>query len=575
MTKRHIANAMYIAKSMGRKGYANEGSVKDPNDPLGGLTQDANNPNQWLQFAGKNQEDIPTGVPISAESSAVLSPMGVDLPQEAKTRFITNAAGVVRRIGDEYIPHSDSKREQNFQDWFGESAVKNPDGSPKVVYHGSGADFSVFRPSSTGEFGPGIYASSLADEATGYAWTHPEETGPNVMPIHVRMEQPFVAKNPSDFWETFGGKTDAEAMQNARKAGYDGVIITRPYTIYDNKRKQFYPTGQDHTHYVVFDPSQIKSATGNSGHFSLRNPDITKSEGGRTGYLDGGMPEVIDLETEVPDSSSSYDSSDDSPANFFRQDKELQQSRPEMFQQKTYAPYTGLDDEPAPARQPSSRPMAYAPSDTSSRGAAMDAISGATNSGGTDAPRPIPPGNIPNVPQAKNVDPRLFNILNAAGKNLPEGWSWNVTPSGGFRSGDSRFHGKGMAADIQLVDDQGRALPNYQNAAAFRAYEQFAQAARKAQLDLHPELNDQLRWGGYFSGPVGKYGAKDLMHFDLGGNRVPMGGGSWETGLHERERRYLPGAKSVGMGNYAKGGSIADRAIMVMSRQAKRQPGRG
>jgi hypothetical protein len=293
------------------------------------------------------------------------------------------------------------------------------------------------------------------------------------------------------------------------------------------------------------------------------------------GYLAGGMPEVIDLETEVPDSSSSYGSSDDSPANFFRQDKELQQSRPEMFQQKTYAPYTGLDDEPAPARQPSSRPMAYAPSDTSSRGAAMDAISGATNSGGTDAPRPIPPGNIPNVPQAKNVDPRLFNILNAAGKNLPEGWSWNVTPSGGFRSGDSRFHGKGMAADIQLVDDQGRALPNYQNAAAFRAYEQFAQAARKAQLDLHPELSDQLRWGGYFSGPVGKYGAKDLMHFDLGGDRVPMGGGAWETGLHERERRYLPGAKSVGMGNYAKGGSIADRAIMVMSRQAKRQPGRG
>ena len=301
MTKRHIANAMYIAKSMGRKGYANEGSVKDPNDPLGGLTQDANNPNQWLQFAGKNQEDIPTGVPISAESSAVLSPMGVDLPQEAKTRFITNAAGVVRRIGDEYIPHSDLKREQNLLDWFGESAVKNPDGSPKVVYHGSGADFSVFRPSSTGEFGPGIYASSLADEASSYAGTHPEGTGSNVMPIHIRMEQPFVAKNPSDFWEAFGGKTDAEAMQNARKAGYDGVIITRPYTIYDSKRKQFYPTGQDHTHYVVFDPSQIKSATGNSGHFGLRNPDITKSEGGRTGYLDGGMPEVIDLETEAPD----------------------------------------------------------------------------------------------------------------------------------------------------------------------------------------------------------------------------------------------------------------------------------
>jgi hypothetical protein len=276
----------------------------------------------------------------------------------------------------------------------------------------------------------------------------------------------------------------------------------------------------------------------------------------RGGYLAGGMPEVIDLETEVPDDTSSFDSSDDSSANFFRQDKELQQSRPEMFQQKTYKPYTAWEDEPAAAfaRPPASRPMAYAPSEPESRGPAMDAISGATNSDRPNPPRPIPPGNIPNIPQAKNVDPRLFNILNAAGQNLPEGWSWNVTPSGGFRPGDPRFHGKGMAVDVQLVDDQGRALPNYQNAAAFRAYEQFAQAARKAQLDLHPELSDQLRWGGYFSGPVGKYGAKDLMHFDLGGNRIPMGGGSWETGLHERERRYLPGVRSVGMGAYAHGG---------------------
>ena len=582
MVKRHTANALHIAKCMGRKGYALEGSVKDPNDP-----------NQWLEFGGQDLSNAPAGLPIGQSAGTSLGyhtleglAGGAELTKQAiegqspdmsnpeTVEKVWNAAGIaqmggfggvpakvgetvlgsgpIRRINDEYIPHSNPKREQNLHDWLGESVVKNPDGSPKVVYHGSGADFSVFRPSSTGEFGPGIYASSLADEATGYAWTHPEGTGPNVMPIHIRMEQPFVAKNPSDFWEAFGGKTDAEAMQNARKAGYDGVIITRPYTIYDSKRKQFYPTGQDHTHYVVFDPSQIKSATGNSGHFSLQNPDVTKSEGGRAGYLAGGMPEVIDLETEVPDDTSSFDSSDDSPANFFRQDKELQQSHPEMFQQKTYKPYTALDD--APAATPARQPMAYAPSDTPSRGPAMDAISGATSSGGTDAPRPIPPGNIPNVPQAKNVDPRLFNILNAAGKNLPEGWSWNVTPSGGFRPDDPRFHGKGMAVDVQLVDDQGRALPNYQNAAAFRAYEQFAQAARKAQLDLHPELSDQLRWGGYFSGPVGKYGAKDLMHFDLGGNRVPMGGGSWETGLYDRERRYLPGAKSVGMGNYARGG---------------------
>ena len=275
---------------------------------------------------------------------------------------------------------------------------------------------------------------------------------------------------------------------------------------------------------------------------------------GRGGYLTGGMPEVIDLETEVPDDTSSFGGSDDSSANFFRQDKELQQSRPEMFQQKTYKPYTAWEDEPAaaPARQPASQPMAYAPSDTSSRGPAMDAINDTASAGWGNTPRPVPPGNIPNRPITNRVDPRLVRILDAAGTTLPEGWSFDITS--GHRPGSQGFHSSGNAVDVRLKDDQGRILPNYQNAGAFRAYEQFAQAARKAQLDLHPELSDQLRWGGYFSGPVGKYGAKDLMHFDLGGNRVPMGGGSWETGLYDRERRYLPGAKSVGMGNYARGG---------------------
>lgn len=343
MVKRHVANALHVAKSMSRKGYANEGAVTEGEQaPFRPLTARSlgerwtppeetieenvgpkarelmenypqklkqaikNAPNaayEFVKYPGQllygekeyNPEEavewsgsLATNM-LGASSPFALAKMPTAAEAASTARTFAGSSGEtvsgsgpIMRMGDQYVPHSNPKREQNLHDWFGESVVKNPDGSPKVVYHGSGADFSVFKPSATGEFGPGIYASSLADEATGYAWTHPEGTGPNVMPIHVRMEQPFVAKNPSDFWEAFGGKTDAEAMQNARKAGYDGVIITRPYTIYDSKRKQFYPTGQDHTHYVVFDPSQIKSATGNSGHFSLRDSDITKSEGGRT-----------------------------------------------------------------------------------------------------------------------------------------------------------------------------------------------------------------------------------------------------------------------------------------------------
>ena len=278
----------------------------------------------------------------------------------------------------------------------------------------------------------------------------------------------------------------------------------------------------------------------------------------RGGYAAGGIPDIIDLETPTSDDTSPFDSSDDSPATFFRKDKELQQSHPEMFQPKpqtTYRPYDDSDGDSGGGSPAPARPMAYAPTDQSSGAASAPASNAiASLTGPSDTPRLIPPANIPNNRQAANVDPRLVRILNAAGTNLPEGWSWYITPHGGYRPNSQGFHSKGIATDVQLVDDQGNHLPNYQNAQAFRAYEQFAQDARKAQLDLHPELTDAFRWGGYFSGPVGKYGAKDLMHFDLGGTRVPMGGGSWETGLYDRERRYLPGVKSVGIGGYARGG---------------------
>jgi hypothetical protein len=79
-------------------------------------------------------------------------------------------------------------------------------------------------------------------------------------------------------------------------------------------------------------------------------------------------------------------------------------------------------------------------------------------------------------------------------------------------------------------------------------FTKLAQNARKIQHDLHPELDKKLRWGGYFGGAKGKYGAMDTMHFDLGGEHLGMAGGSWEGGL---KNKNFPGAKSVPMGPVA------------------------
>ena len=121
------------------------------------------------------------------------------------------------------------------------------------------------------------------------------------------------------------------------------------------------------------------------------------------------------------------------------------------------------------------------------------------------------------------VDPALLGWVQQAASLSP----YNVQFESGLRQGDPRFHGKGMATDIQLVDPQtGKIIPNYQTPENFAAYQGFANSVHDAAGG-----DPRLRWGGYFSGGKGKYGALDLMHFDLGGNQVGMAGGGWDTGL--------------------------------------------
>lgn len=145
------------------------------------------------------------------------------------------------------------------------------------------------------------------------------------------------------------------------------------------------------------------------------------------------------------------------------------------------------------------------------------------------------------------VDPRLTDIIAKASADSP----YDVKLMSGYRQGDKRFHGNGLATDVQLIDRQtGKALPNYQDAGSFGAYEQFAQKAKSVQMRDYPGLNDNFRWGGYFGGEKGKYGALDTMHFDLGGRPgLGMAGGSWEKGLNPQQMAYFPGARSQGMGD--------------------------
>jgi hypothetical protein len=159
------------------------------------------------------------------------------------------------------------------------------------------------------------------------------------------------------------------------------------------------------------------------------------------------------------------------------------------------------------------------------------------------------------LPNAKGVDPRLTGILQDASSNWEaQHPGYSVQAFSGERqsmkhpgSQHNTWNGAD-ATDVQILDPNGQKLGNYQDAASYRQYESFAQQAKLSQEKLYPNMGDNdLRWGGYFSGAK-NYGAVDTMHFDLGGEKgLGMLGGSWEGGMTAKQRRLWPGATSIGM----------------------------
>jgi hypothetical protein len=170
-------------------------------------------------------------------------------------------------------------------------------------------------------------------------------------------------------------------------------------------------------------------------------------------------------------------------------------------------------------------------------------------------------------------DQRRADLLKAAGaasKNLPPGWK--VEAYSGQRDGPKDGpHKHSGATDFRLIPP-GKTFEqmkgaDYQSPENFAVYEKFAQDTHLSLQKINPELAQQHRWGGYFSGPIGaggKYGAMDLMHQDFAGGNARMAAGQWETGLH-------PGwQKAWGVGEHSSG--IAERAKNNTANAARVSP---
>ncbi|HMU74252.1 MAG TPA: hypothetical protein PKD69_00625 [Elusimicrobiota bacterium] len=167
-----------------------------------------------------------------------------------------------------------------FKKWFGDSKVVDANGKPLVVYHGTARAFEKFRKSKR-NYGNafnrdgkiGFFFSGNTEAAEFFAFNNIETAkssskkemtiqGSNIKPVYLSIQNPLVYD--------FEGRTKSpevviDLAAEAKEKGNDGVVLENV--------KDTPSIGKD-TVYIAFSPTQIKSATGNSGAFDPKNPSI-------------------------------------------------------------------------------------------------------------------------------------------------------------------------------------------------------------------------------------------------------------------------------------------------------------
>ena len=149
-----------------------------------------------------------------------------------------------------------------FRAWFGDSKVVDAQGAPLEVFHGTTAQFTAFSDEFLGEgdgnadWGNGFYFTDQKPAAEGYA----QGEGGRVLDVYLSLKNPAPLEVVNQVMEQPGAEMDDDYVrQELISRGYDGIIVTHK----DGGRE-----------FVVFQPGQIKSASGNAGTFDDSNPDI-------------------------------------------------------------------------------------------------------------------------------------------------------------------------------------------------------------------------------------------------------------------------------------------------------------
>jgi len=275
------------------------------------------------------------GIPRNNSYALSVKALGFDGIYENIGFAITADNGI--RLGTEDVPMQRyALRAPNtpaFKRFFGSSKIVNEDGTPKVMYHGTARDISEFRPKQANAIFlteiPRIaeaFASSsenyMIDEISSYerkerfvkkAQKISKKEGTsfndelnnllkndlpsaqNIMPVFVRAENPFDYENVEDIKNLYNSLTSKKLddyskivnQYSDREKGFLRDLNRGSWTTIENPTVQKYIRGLGYDSFyvveggtknlAVYNPNQIKSATGNIGTFDINTPDIRYS----------------------------------------------------------------------------------------------------------------------------------------------------------------------------------------------------------------------------------------------------------------------------------------------------------
>jgi len=253
------------------------------------------------------------------------------MPTEQQTLFSKRAQEMFNKLqtGKEDITNTPA-----FKRWFGSSKIVNPDGTPKVMYHGSRREFE--SPTTRGNRNA-FFVSPDANFASKYALNDlswfPEKTGTitkgeegaQIYPVYISAKNPFDYENSQHLKkiipqfrkalkeeEGLGREATQEMIDMFQKGTWRAIELANDYDLFEkNGFDAFYASEQGRKNLGVFEPTQVKSVF-NEGAFSPEDVRINKLQFGKkaeptpTGNGQASLDNLAAMGRVVADPDPSY-----------------------------------------------------------------------------------------------------------------------------------------------------------------------------------------------------------------------------------------------------------------------------